>query len=620
MGNKASSRGDWPSGEGEMARRIREHDWARSGLGPVADWPQSLRTAIDICLDSGFASFVWWGPRLIQFYNDAALAIMQDKHPESFSAPARDAWSDVWPDIGGLAETVMREGRAMIGEDRAMVPDRGGARQNAWFTFSYSPLRDENAAVAGIFITAIETTRRVQAERELREGEEFKNRIIESTADCIKVLDLEGRLQWISRGGQRALELDDFDAVRGMSWFDIWQGPTRERARQAISAAANGTQSRFSGPAPTFKGTLKWWESIITPMLGHDGKPERLLAISRDMSDQRQAIDALVSSERRQRALIEGIPQLVWRAHLPGEWNWSSPQWTAYTGLSREESLGSGWLDAVHEDDRGAVMAAWQKAAASGSFSHEHRIRNGADGRYRWFNTRAAPLYDGQGEIVEWLGTSTDIDDLQRMQDAQKVILAELQHRARNLLAVVRSIAGRTLGRGRKFDEFSGRLAALSRVQGFLARSEGFAVELGEIVRAELDAHGGSGRVRIEGPAIELPGEKAQPFALALHELATNAVKYGALSTPSGRLTVAWHTHEDAKERALVLDWRETGVTLAQRGNGGEERLGYGRELIERALPYQLGAQTHLEFTPQGVECLIRVPLAMLEASKGSSG
>ena len=92
----------WPVGNGEMAERIRAHDWVLTPLRPTDTWPQSLRTAVDICLSSGFASYVWWGRDLIQFYNDPALAIVRAKHPASFGAPAREAWPDAWETVGPL--------------------------------------------------------------------------------------------------------------------------------------------------------------------------------------------------------------------------------------------------------------------------------------------------------------------------------------------------------------------------------------------------------------------------------------------------------------------------------------------------------------------------------------
>jgi two-component sensor histidine kinase len=177
---------------------------------------------------------------------------------------------------------------------------------------------------------------------------------------------------------------------------------------------------------------------------------------------------------------------------------------------------------------------------------------------------------------------------------------------------VVQSIARQTIRTSRSLDafatEFEGRLRALSRVQGLLARVDHGAVDLRELVEAELKAHGDSGtetkKITIEGPPVRLAAAAAQALALGIHELATNAVKYGALKQPSGRLEVDWRVESDlgGKKRA-VLEWREIGVQMPE--GDAPTRKGFGRELIERALPYQLNAETQLKFGPDGVRCRI---------------
>jgi signal transduction histidine kinase len=157
------------AGPGEIRRLCRAFDWAASPLGLLESWPPALRTAFDICLGSAFASFVWWGPELVQLYNDAALVILRAKHPRAFAAPAREAWADVWSQIGPLAEQVLATGEPVHREDMPLVPDRGGPREFAYFTFSYGVVHDERGASSGLFVTAVESTRWVHAERRLSE-------------------------------------------------------------------------------------------------------------------------------------------------------------------------------------------------------------------------------------------------------------------------------------------------------------------------------------------------------------------------------------------------------------------------------------------------------------------
>ena len=218
-------------------------------------------------------------------------------------------------------------------------------------------------------------------------------------------------------------------------------------------------------------------------------------------------------------------------------------------------------------------------------------------------------MRDGQGRVRHWVAAQRDVTERRRLQARQAVLMAELQHRTRNLLAVVRAIADRTLGRGPAFAEYGARLAALGRVQGLLSGSkQDWSVPVAEIVRAELDAHGvgPGGQAHVEGPAVELPGAQVQAVALALHELATNAVKHGALAAASGRLSVTWRVEQEGGGARLVIDWRESGVPMP---GGPPAHRGYGTELITAALPYQLDAETALEFAPDGVRCRIAVPV-----------
>ena len=219
------------------------------------------------------------------------------------------------------------------------------------------------------------------------------------------------------------------------------------------------------------------------------------------------------------------------------------------------------------------------------------------------------------GPAREWIGTMTDIHDLRGLKDRQQVLLAELQHRTRNLLAVVQAIASRTLKKSATLEsfggEFEGRLGALSRVQSLLARVDQDAIDLHDLVRTELEAHGDgaleAGKVTIRGPPVALPANAAQAFGLAVHELATNALKYGALAQAEGTLSITWDLAKNKNELRVVLEWLERGVRIQP--GGPPKRRGYGTELIQRALPYQLNAETALEFAEDGVRCSIAVPV-----------
>jgi PAS domain S-box-containing protein len=338
--------------------------------------------------------------------------------------------------------------------------------------------------------------------------------------------------------------------------------------------------------------------------------------ILRDRTDRHLVDQRLRASEERFRLLAINIPQLVFRSLSDGTRTWPSPQWINFTGLSFDESKGFGWLDAIHPEDLGGTLAGWPVAKQSGEYYVEHRVRRRADGQYRWHQTRARPMRDGAGgDNAEWVGTMTDVHDLRALQERQKVLMAELQHRTRNLLAMTQAIATQTLRKAKSpqafMREFESRLRALSRVQVLLTGVDYNNVDLRDLLTAELQAHDGlhleSGKVLLDGPALPLPPRPAQALGLALHELVTNAVKYGALAQQSARLAVTWRLEQKMDERRVVLQWKESGVSMSPQA--ADRRYGYGSELIERALPYQLGAETSLVFESDGVRCTIGVVL-----------
>jgi two-component system CheB/CheR fusion protein len=206
-----------------------------------------------------------------------------------------------------------------------------------------------------------------------------------------------------------------------------------------------------------------------------------------------------------------------------------------------------------------------------------------------------------------------DITERRRGDERQHLLMAELQHRVRNILAVVRSITSRTLEASDDLEEFSshfeGRLHALARAQGVLARNVGGAADVDEIVREELLSHtiDDGDQVEIDGPSVRLGQRAAETFSLAVHELATNALKYGALSRPAGRIAISWRVMNTNAGPKLTFEWRERGVAVV---DPKPTRTGFGRDLIERGLPYDLpGSATALSFAPGGVQCRIEIPL-----------
>jgi two-component system CheB/CheR fusion protein len=219
------------------------------------------------------------------------------------------------------------------------------------------------------------------------------------------------------------------------------------------------------------------------------------------------------------------------------------------------------------------------------------------------------------GRIDGVVVTFVDVTKLARAEAEQQILIDELHHRTRNLLTMVQSLIAQTMKNSRSMEEFQqkleGRLSALSRVQGLLSSPASEVITVERLLKMELEAYEAkieSERVSLEGPAVVLSDELVKMLALALHELVTNAVKYGALHSPRGQLAVRWKVKKLNGSENLVLDWLETGIDLkADKQNRGTQ--GFGHYLIRKALPHQFGAVTVYEFLKDSLHCSIDVPL-----------
>jgi PAS domain S-box-containing protein len=157
-----------PGTDDGMAARVRAHDWSSTPVGPAHGWPQSLQTALSICLSSRFPMHVWWGPELTVFYNDAYVPAMGDKHPDALGRRASRVWAEAWSELGPLAESVLAGEGATFSEDQLLFLRRHGYLEETYWTFSYSPIQDESGGIGGIFVAVSDTTTRVVGERRLR--------------------------------------------------------------------------------------------------------------------------------------------------------------------------------------------------------------------------------------------------------------------------------------------------------------------------------------------------------------------------------------------------------------------------------------------------------------------
>ena len=354
-----------------------------------------------------------------------------------------------------------------------------------------------------------------------------------------------------------------------------------------------------------------YWVHVMDRALvlyGEDGNPRRWVGSIVDVTAQDHAEARLRETEERFRALVQASAQTVWTTNSMGEIVEDSPSWRAFTGQTVMQFLGWGWLDAVHPQDRAAAADAMRQAIASKvPATMEYRLRHNS-GEWRWTQARTVPLINEDRSIRSWLGMNTDITDRRNWEEQQKLLLGELSHRVKNVLAVVQSMATRTLTGGRSLAEAGEvlirRLHALSRAHDMLTTRNWRGAPLRAIVDSELAPF--AGRTRVDGPELMIGPRMAQTLALVLHELATNATKHGALSNDEGQVSVAWSVLGTGEGARFLFEWRETGGPPVV----PPERKGFGTSLLNIAIAGDAEGISPLRFEPGGVIYEINVPLS----------
>jgi PAS domain S-box-containing protein len=294
-----------------------------------------------------------------------------------------------------------------------------------WVLARGTPRFTPQGAFAGFVGLCLDVTDRREALDEVRRSEAFRRSVFENSPDCLKIIDLDGRILEMNAAGYRLMELDGPEAIDNAPWADLWPPVNRETVREAVGAAREGRVGRFQGFCPTAKGTPKYWDASVALLPDADGRPYRLIGVSRDVTEQRRAEDSVRASEHRFRTLTEAVPQMVWTADPAGAVTFFNRRWDEYTGAPLDVGHPADWGNGVvYPDDAGAFRADWARAVAGSApaFARELRLRRASDGAYRWMLAVAMPLRDPTGTVTEWVGTLTDIDDQKR----QTELLARL--------------------------------------------------------------------------------------------------------------------------------------------------------------------------------------------------
>lgn len=286
-----------------------------------------------------------------------------------------------------------------------------------------------------------------------------------------------------------------------------------------------------------------------------------------------------------------------------------NPRWTTMTGMRWDDYHTEGWTTAIHPDDRDRLPLNAAAPSPDDIYDIELRVRD-ARGDWRWHRMRVVAVKDRLGNIAEWIGTLRDIHEHKSESQQRELVLSEARHRLKNLMAIVETLArysaprpGTDPGVDEFLKRFTGRLHALTAASDALLTGQRRMIEAGTVIRATLAPFMGdtASRIHLDGPDLELPEDFGGSLAMAVHELATNAIKYGALSKLDGSVSFVWVSEPAEDGERIRFDWKERGGPAPQ----VPAKEGFGSRMIRSVTARERGGGVTIDYEPDGLRCRI---------------
>ncbi len=446
-------------------------------------------------------------------------------------------------------------------------------------------------------------------------GDDLLAAIVRSSSDAIIAKDLDGIVISWNPAAEHIMGYTA-DEIVGRSIRTLIPAD-RQHEEDAILARlrAGETIPTFETKRLTADGVLKPVSVTVSPVRDATGAIVAASKILRDLSEHSAMRRQLMESEKRFETLADNMAQLAWMADQSGSIFWYNQRWYEYTGSTFDQMKGWGWRSVHHPDHLERVVIRYQRSLEAGEVWEDLFPLRSRHGEYRWFLSRAMPVRDEAGQVIRWMGTNTDVTEQRAQQDRIQMLMAEVNHRAKNMLSMIQALARRTAPRDRPefITRFEQRISALSANQDLLIRSEWRGAPLEELVRTHLayvdDLIGR--RIHIDGPDLLIRPSAAETLGLALHELCTNASKYGALSTEGGEVRIDWATEPRGGSTDFVLTWTESGSP--PRATAGQP--GFGTTVTDRLPRMSLQATVQRDYGEHGLCWQLRCDLGQVIGS-----
>lgn len=480
-------------------------------------------------------------------------------------------------------------------------------------------LRNDAGQITGAVICFHLSTPSREANMDRHRNVEWLSAIVENTPECVKVVDRGGILVQMNPAGLRMIDASSAEQVEGCNVIDLIAPEHQAHWREQHRRVCAGEKLSWEFDIISLAGNRRHMETHAVPMMlpaKGEGQGDYVqLAVTRDITERKRLALANREAEQRLRNLLDALPTAVYTTDAKGVITYFNqacvelagrvPQidvdeWSVVWRLCRPDGT-------VIEPGTCPLAVALTE---NRSFHAVEALAQRPDGSSVPFLGYPAPLRNNAGEVIGGVNMMVDITERKVAEDHRQLLLNELNHRVKNTLATVQSIAAQSFRRdihNQSYPWFEGRLIALSKAHDVLSRENWQAADLHEVVdqvAAPFQAPGQQ-RFATQGPALRLRPKHALALAMALHELCTNASKYGALSTPLGQISLHWNVIKSDESSLLRIQWEEAGGPQVD----PPMRKGFGSRLLERGLAGELNADVRLAYLKTGLVCDIEVPL-----------
>ena len=512
-------------------------------------------------------------------------------------------------DLGCIARAVQA---AVKGGDRFLEVEfryRGRDRPWRWILLRAELKVGDDGQPRSLLGILVDITERKSAEDRLRDSEARFRAMADSAPAPVWITGIDGGIEFVNQAFIEITGLSGEDLL-GNVWIDLIHADDLTQVGMArMAARATLSAYTFEARFRRADGEYRWMFASAKPRFDRAGGFLGYIGLAIDLTETRRAQDALRESEERFRLIAETAPVMLWMSDEQGACTYINSALRQFWGVGGDVS-DLAWGDTVLAEDRPALLEALGRSmACQGPFEGDARYYR-ADGQVRDVHTVAQPRLDASGRFIGMIGVNIDLTDLRAAETRQRLLINELNHRVKNTLASVQSIARQTLREGETTgaarERLLDRIMAMSVAHDILTRESWEGAAVHDIVSGAIQPFVSpeSPRIHVSGPAARLGPSAALALALALHELSTNAVKYGALSTSEGRVDIVWTPSEDG--RSIRLRWKEQGGPPV----APPTRKGFGSRLLDGGLAADLGGRPTLLFSPAGVEAVVPLTLA----------